>query len=83
MPDYPSSNLQTYECYACGQRFRNPDNWHDVFLQDDGHRSVMVGPECFTRVLKAGPAGYAPPRGGPRLFIEKRFAEAFANDASA
>jgi hypothetical protein len=67
-------------CYACGKPFRDPNNRQDVFLPDDDHRTVLVGPECFRHVVRAAAVGYQPPRGGPRLFIEKRYAERYADN---
>lgn len=61
-------------CYACGKRFRDPNNRQAAFLPDDGHASVLVGPECFRKIVKAAHQGYQPQSGGPRLFVEKRFA---------
>lgn len=69
-------------CYACGKRFHDPNRRQDVFLLDDDHRAVLVGPECFRKVVASGWLGYQPMRGGPRLFIEKRYAVEYARGIS-
>ena len=66
------------ECYVCGRRLR-PCPPREVYLEDDGHRAVFVGPDCFRKVHSAPADGYRPPRGGPRLFATAQLARAYAN----
>jgi hypothetical protein len=71
------STLHGEKCYACGRKFRDPNNRQDAFLIDDGHATVLVGPECFRRIVKGGDTGYQPPNGSPRLFITKEQAKRY------
>lgn len=61
------------KCFACGRKFRENSWGHIVFhpeaLTIDGQR-VFVGHDCYQRIDAAGPSGYQPPLGGPRLFSE-------------
>lgn len=66
------------QCYACGKAFSSQGNVHNVFLQDDDHRQVSVGPDCYSKVIKAGYEGHAPRRGGPRLFLTLDRAQRYA-----
>lgn len=70
--------IQSDRCYACGKRFRDPNRRQDVFLSDDGHRSVLVGPECFRKIVEAAAAGHQPARGGSRLFLQRKDARVYA-----
>jgi len=58
------------DCFACGRKMIRPET---VFLEDrlsNGLQyDVSVGPECFKHVREASPAGYQPPRGGPKLYF--------------
>jgi hypothetical protein len=65
------------ECYACGRRLR-PGPPREVYLEDDDHRAVFVGPDWFRKVHSAPADGYPPPRGGPRLFATAELARAYA-----
>lgn len=56
-------------CCGCGKRFTNPDVRQAAYTADGF--SVVVGPECYKRAIKAGAAGYQPPN-GPRLFFPSR-----------
>ena len=67
------------ECYACGRRLR-PGPPRVAYLEDDGHRAVFVGPDCFRQVHAAPADGYRPPRGGPRLFAAAALAKAHADN---
>lgn len=62
-------------CFACGRRLARPEF---VFLSDTTsggrHYEVHVGPECFEHVKSAGPSGYQPPLGGPRLYLTSEYA---------
>ena len=57
-------------CFACDAPLKRPEF---VFTEDrmsDGRAyEVYVGPECFKHVKAAGDAGYQPPKGGPKLYI--------------
>ncbi|MDB6013644.1 MAG: hypothetical protein JWL65_5894 [Gammaproteobacteria bacterium] len=64
------------KCYACGKPFRDPNRQRHAFLEDDDYASVAVGPDCFRHIVKSGEIGYKPARGGPRLFVERHFAQA-------
>ena len=65
------------EYYACGRRLR-PGPPREGYLDDDDHRAVFVGPDCFRKVHSAPADGYRPPRGGPRLFATAELARAYA-----
>ena len=65
------------ECYVCGRRLR-PGPPREVYLEDDGHRAVFVGPDCFRKAHSAPADGYRPPRCGPRLFATAELARAYA-----
>ena len=66
------------ECYPCRRRLR-PGPPREVYLEDDDHRAVFVGPDCFRQVQAAPADGYRPPRGGPRLFATAELARAYEN----
>lgn len=59
-------------CFACDKPLRNAD----AVVTEDGRQHPFVGRDCFRRIGAAGPKGYQPPKGGPRLFL-------FAKDAAA
>ncbi len=65
-------------CFACGQVLSTGVK---VFMEDDDQGDQLVGRECSRLVQAAGAAGYAPPKGGPRLFAELEDACAFAGTA--
>lgn len=52
-------------CFACDRLIRSKRP-HRADTRDG--QWVFVGAECFKLIQAAGPAGYQPPRGGPRLF---------------
>lgn len=65
--------LYEQKCFCCGKGVIRPEI---VFLSDcmsasENYRQyeVVVGPECFKAIKKAGAQGYASPKGGPRLFL--------------
>lgn len=64
---------QDEKCYACGRAFRRNGFglvvYHPAVLTRDGQRQ-FVGFDCYEKVRDAGPEGWQPPRGGPRLFLE-------------
>lgn len=64
---------QDNQCYACGKAFRKNTFGRIVFhpevLTIDGQRQV-VGYDCFKKVQEAREAGFQPPTGGPRLYVD-------------
>jgi hypothetical protein len=66
---------QDEKCYACGRPFRRNSHglivFHPEALTIDGQRQ-FVGADCMKRITAAGPAGFQPERGGPRLFCESQ-----------
>jgi hypothetical protein len=53
------------KCFACDRRLGKTPA-----LVDTGEdQTVYVGRECFKAIRAAGPAGYQPPTGGPRLYV--------------
>jgi hypothetical protein len=55
-------------CYACDKHLgRSRPN--EVYTSDG--QMQWVGSICYTVIKKAGLSGYQPPKGGPRLFIDK------------
>lgn len=67
-------------CYVCQSRGDNiASDCREVYLEDDGHRTVYVGPSCFKKVEKAGSAGLVSGKGrGPRVFFTFAQAAAYA-----
>lgn len=66
---YPTHyrKLEPEPCFACGKPMRHESHQHEVDTRDD--QKVLVGPDCFKHVKRAGEAGYQPPTGGPRLYL--------------
>lgn len=66
-------------CYVCQLPGDNiASDCREVYLEDDGHKTVYVGPTCFRKVEKAGNAGLVSGKGrGPRVFFT--FDQAAAN----
>lgn len=54
----------TEKCFACDRALASRREARTT----DGQR-VYVGPDCFARIKRAGPDGYQPPKGGPRLIL--------------
>lgn len=54
----------TDKCFACNKTLKSRP--YPVDTRDD--QVVMVGPECFKHIKKAGADGYQPPLGGPKLY---------------
>ena len=72
------------KCHACGKTMKpGPNSCLTVYLEDDDHRGVKVGPDCFRHVHRAGVAGYKPRGGGPRLFATEKFARTHAQNLAA
>src|SRR5262245_3042190 len=68
------SRMSDTRCYVCDRPVRR--NGFGVVgvgkktvLTVDGERQ-FVGPDCYRRIVDAGPSGYQPPLGGPRLYDE-------------
>lgn len=72
-------------CYVCLHPGDNiASECREVFLEDDGHKVVYVGPKCLKKVEKAGTDGLVAGRGiGPRVFFTFEQAEAYANRRAA
>lgn len=54
------------KCFACGRKLAGRRGFL-IDTRDD--QLEFVGPECVKNVQAAGPDGYQPPAGGPRLFL--------------
>lgn len=55
-------------CFCCGKAMR-AGRATTVYCDDD--QAPWVGVDCARKVEAAGPAGYQPPQGGPRLWWSK------------
>jgi hypothetical protein len=65
-------------CCFCQKPLRT-GRVYEVVLEDDDHRHVMVGPDCFKRVAKAGADGARSGHGlGPMVFATTAMAQAYA-----
>jgi hypothetical protein len=74
--------MQCYVCQSPGDNIAS--ECREVYLEDDGHKVVYVGPVCFKRVEQAGAAGLVSGKGrGPRVFFTYDQAAAFASPQSA
>lgn len=56
-------------CFACGKAFSISSTHVHVFTSD--RQMVCVGLNCGTHIRHSGAAGYQPPMGGPKLYLEK------------
>lgn len=56
-------------CYACDRTAKTAGAV--VYTADDGGQRQFVGPDCYQQIQAAGSAGFQPPKGGPRLYIER------------
>ena len=71
------SALLSFVCGSPGDQIAR--DCREVSLQDDGHKTVYVGPTCFKKVEQAGETGLVSGRGfGPRVFITFDQAAAYA-----
>jgi|SRR6185295_8677805 len=63
--------MSAMHCFVCQSPGDNiASDCREVYLEDDGHKTVYVGPTCFKKVERAGDAGLASGRGrGPRVFF--------------
>lgn len=69
-------------CSVCLKPIRGEVR-RDVFLEDDNHGTVPVGPDCFHRVVQAGYNGLRSGQGlGPRVFFERAMAEDYAQSSA-
>jgi hypothetical protein len=64
--DSMSTEKRLLRCFAC-DRPLGPTGPYAVVRVCQETTMVYVGRECLTRIRTAGPAGYQPPLGGPRL----------------
>jgi hypothetical protein len=70
-------------CYVCLKPIRGEAR-RDVFLEDDNHGTVPVGPDCLHRVARAGYDGVRSGQGlGPRVFFERAMAEDYASSSAS
>jgi len=71
-------------CFVCQSPGDNiASDCREVYLEDDGHKAVYVGPTCFQRVEKAGSAGVISGKGrGPRVFSTFNQAAAYFSEAN-
>lgn len=53
------------KCFACGKAMRS---W-GTMVDTKEDQAPYVGPECAKKIKRAGPKGYQPPLGGPRLYV--------------
>lgn len=71
-------------CYVCmksGDRI--DEGKYRVYLEDDDHRTVYVGPTCFKKVERAGDDGILAGKGfGPRVFSTYEQAAAYTKGKS-
>lgn len=66
-------------CYVCMHPGDNiASECREVFLQDDDHKVVYVGPTCLQKVKKAGAEGVLCGGIGPRVFYTYDQAAAYA-----
>lgn len=74
--------MSAMRCYVCARPGCDIANdCREVFLEDDSHQTVYVGPTCFKKVERAGSAGVQSKNGGPRVFFTYEQAAKFASDA--
>lgn len=80
--DHSFSNaMRCYVCQSPGDNIAR--DCREVFLEDDGHKTVYVGPTCFKKVEQAGSAGVVSGKGiGPRVFFTFDQAAAYAKAKS-
>jgi hypothetical protein len=72
-------------CFICQSPGDNiASDCREVYLEDDGHKTVYVGPTCFKKVKKAGAGGLVSGKGhGPRVFFTFDQAAAYADQLTA
>lgn len=57
-------------CFACDRKLgKSPAAVTTKETNGGRLLQVMVGRECFKHVEQAGPSGWQPPAGGPRLYL--------------
>jgi len=69
----PGNDGSDEKCFACDRPLGKPFTvtTNESFKDEDGEETyyrILVGPECFKRIMKAGDKGYQPPLGGPKLY---------------
>jgi hypothetical protein len=73
--------MTAMRCFVCQLPGDNiASECREVYLEDDGHKVVYVGPTCFKHVERAGAEGVQSGRGrGPRVFFTFDQAAAYAS----
>lgn len=70
--------MSAMRCFVCQSPGDNiASDCREVYLEDDGHKTVYVGPTCFKKVERAGSMGVQAKGGGPRVFFTFDQAAAF------
>jgi hypothetical protein len=54
------------QCFACGRKLQGSPPFCLADTRDD--QTVLVGQECYKKILASGQVGYQPPQGGPKLW---------------
>lgn len=49
--------MTRHPCYVCGQNMTVASHRRLLFLEDDDHRTVEVGRDCYARAVAAGAEG--------------------------
>lgn len=52
-------------CFACDKPMGRSRGY---LVRCVDEQTAIVGPDCFKQIRSAGPDGYQPPLGGPKLF---------------
>lgn len=71
-------------CYVCQKPLKPNAKTGEVVLEDDNHGHVVVGRDCFERVIKAGYDGVRSGKGkGPMVFATTEMAMAYERRRTA
>lgn len=54
------------KCFSCDAVLSSES---DQMVETEGGQPVVVGRECFKKVVQAGKGGYQPPLGGSKLYL--------------
>jgi hypothetical protein len=77
-------HMSAMRCYVCNSAGDNiASDCREVYLEDDGHKTVYVGPTCFKKIEQAGGAGLQSWGGGPRVFFTFDQAAAFQSTSAS
>lgn len=60
---------QLERCFACDKVIKVP--FPRTAITDDGAQRVYVGRECYKNIEKSKEQGWQPPKGGPKLYLER------------